>query len=122
MQEVVAQDVFAKSGRGLWYLSLFLVIFVLGSSGVCFTATYLTNKTLIASHSKTTEFDDEIARNSTDRTVLIADILSSNTIRPSIDVRKLVLDFRKAASMANVRLQGFSVKDDTISTTLIATE
>jgi hypothetical protein len=62
---------------------------------------------------------DEVSR---DRKVIITRIEKSNTIRPSIDLKGIVADFYDAASRANVRLQGFSIVNDVISTSLIATE
>jgi hypothetical protein len=56
---------------------------------------------------------DEVSR---DRKVIITRIESSNTIRPSIDLKGIVADFRDAASRANVRLKGFSIINDVIST------
>jgi hypothetical protein len=46
----------------------------------------------------------------------------SNTLRPSLDLVSLIARFREAASTAWVRLKGFSVDHDTITTSLIATE
>ncbi len=56
-----------------------------------------------------------------DRDIIIADILSSTQIRPSMDLKALVRSFRSAATQAGVRLQGFSVKDDILGSTLTAT-
>ena len=64
----------------------------------------------------------EIALVSRDRNVIIAKIESSNTLRPSIDLKWIVNDFYDAATRANVRLKGFSIGNDIISTALIATE
>jgi hypothetical protein len=66
------------------------------------------------------EVQRQITEVSTDRKVIIAKIIQSNTIRPSIDVRGIVASFYDAASRANVHLKGFSIKNDVINTTLIA--
>lgn len=58
----------------------------------------------------------------TDKDVIIANILNSTIIRPSIDLKLLVRSFRLAAATAGVRLSGFSVKDDIIVSNLIATQ
>lgn len=66
--------------------------------------------------------DTQIQTASTDRKIIIAQILNANSIRPSLDINGLVKEFQRAAITANVRLKGFSVSNDTIATTLIATE
>jgi N-acyl-D-aspartate/D-glutamate deacylase len=65
--------------------------------------------------------DADIATSTKDRDIIVADILASASIRPSIDLKGLVRSFRSAAWQAGVRLQWFSVNDDTISSTLSAT-
>ena len=70
--------------------------------------------------SDTRSLDADIATSTKDRDIIIADILASSSIRPSIDLKALVRAFRVAATQAGVRLQGFSVRDDIISSTLIA--
>lgn len=70
--------------------------------------------------SDTRSLDADIATSTKDRDIIIADILASASIRPSIDLKVLVESFRAAARQAGVRLQGFSVRDDIISSTLIA--
>jgi hypothetical protein len=68
----------------------------------------------------TTEQQIQVA--STDRRIIITQILKSNSIRPSLDITGLIREFQKAAIASNVRLKGFNVANDVISTTLIATE
>lgn len=66
--------------------------------------------------------EEQIRLASTDRRIIITQILKSNSIRPSLDITGLIREFQKAAIASNVRLKGFSVANDVISTTLIATE
>jgi len=49
--------------------------------------------------------DTQIQTASEDRKVIIAQILSANTIRPSLDINGLVKEFQRAAVVANVRLK-----------------
>lgn len=53
--------------------------------------------------------------------MIVANILNSATIRPSLDLKTFVRSFRLAAAQANVRLQGFSIVNDTITSSLTAT-
>jgi hypothetical protein len=67
------------------------------------------------------KLDTDIAGSSVDRNIVIAGIIAENTIRPSIDLKNLVTQFRTAAVKANVAFDGFSIKDDVISTNLTST-
>ena len=49
-------------------------------------------------------------------------ILSTNTVPPTINLRGLIASFRDVAAKANVRLRGFNINRDVITTSLIATE
>jgi hypothetical protein len=67
------------------------------------------------------KLDTDIAGASVDRNIVIAKIIAENSIRPSIDLKNLVTQFRTAAVKANVAFDGFSIKDDVISTNLTST-
>jgi hypothetical protein len=69
-----------------------------------------------------TQTQKEINELNQDETIKISSILSDASIRQSVDVAKMVDVFRETALKSRVRFQGFSVKNDIISTTLIATE
>jgi len=74
-------------------------------------------KTDITKTQKAIEVSDiEIGVLSKDRRIVIAKILRENTIRPSIDLKKIVTDFRLASIRANVSFDGFAIKNDTITT------
>lgn len=68
-----------------------------------------------------TKLTTDIETAKQNKSIIIADILSKNLVKPSIELKKIVKDFRDAALKAQVRLQGFSIQDDEISTNLIAT-
>lgn len=65
--------------------------------------------------------DAKIQSGSQDRKVLIANILMTAPIRPSIDIKGLLAQFQKVARESQVRLKGFTVQNDVITTSLIAT-
>ncbi len=83
---------------------------------------YIQTSNIESLHTEITQLEANIQSASADRDVLIANILSSTTIRPSIDLKLLVRSFRLAAANAGVRLTGFSVRDDVMASTLIATQ
>ncbi len=83
---------------------------------------YILGKQIETMKSEIATIDSQIAIISTDRKIVIANILKSNRIRPTIDVKWLIQEFYTAAAKSNVRFKGFSVKNDIITTTLIASE
>ena len=105
-----------------WYLVLALFTFiVVASLGLASYNMYLSG-TLATKNTNLADINQKISEISLDRNVVIANIITSNTIRPSIDLVSLVNAFRNAAPAAHVRLKGFSVKNDVVTTTLISTE
>jgi hypothetical protein len=58
---------------------------------------------------------------SADSRIVIAKIVQESGIRPSIDLKNIVTQFRLAAIQANVEFDGFSIKDDIIATQLTST-
>ncbi len=104
-----------------WFASLGLLALVLLSCLWLWGYQFIAAAQVDTLHTEIANLDTAIATASKDRDIIVADILASATIRPSIDLKTLVRSFRIAATQAGVRLQGFSVKDDMISSTLIAT-
>jgi hypothetical protein len=67
------------------------------------------------------KLDSDIAGSSVDRNIVIAKIVQENTLRPSLDLKNIVAQFRIAAVKANVAFDGFAIKDDVINTKLTST-
>ena len=104
------------------YMSILFAIVVVGMTIGMFLYNTYTAGNISTIRSQITEKQKEIDSVSRDRNVIISKIESSNTVRPSIDLKWLVNDFYDAASAANVRLKGFSIANDVITTSLIATQ
>jgi hypothetical protein len=103
-----------------WIMSLvFLSLTILSCLGL-WGYQFVTASRIDTLQNETQALDADIATSTKDRDIIVADILASASIRPSIDLKALVRAFRVAATQAGVRLQGFSVRDDVISSTLIA--
>ena len=83
--------------------------------------TTMTNASIGSTNKKIDELTAQINTAKQNKQIIIADILGKNLVKPSIDLKKIVGNFMSASSMAQVRLQGFSIQDDVISTNLIAT-
>ncbi len=110
-----------RSSRLGWYLSIVLLISVIaGTVGLSLWNTRLSTQ-ISALKTEITNKEETIRKSHTDKTVLLATILRDTTkIRPSIDVAARLQDFQTIARDAGVRFQGFSIRDDQITTTLIA--
>mgnify|MGYP006888934244 CR=1 FL=1 len=104
-----------------WIFSLIIVWIVIVSGVGFFVSNSITSKTLDTNRNTLATLDAEITKLSQDRQVMITKIIQWNTIRPSLDIKGLIASFKDAAIKSNVRLQWFSVVNDTISTNLIST-
>jgi hypothetical protein len=100
---------------------IFFACILLSSIGIFFYGKYQDAK-IDELKQTLTQTQKEINELSQDETIKISSILSDTNIRPSLDVAKMVDVFRETALKSRVRFQGFSIKNDIISTTLIATE
>ena len=122
MQENTHHIALPTKGRTALYLSVaLLIIMIAGSLGLYGYDMYLTRE-IATQKSMITDTEKQISEIARDRDIIITKIAESNTIRPSLDLRTLITQFKAAADEENVRLKGFSVKNDTITTSLIATE
>lgn len=121
MQENSNQTPVIKASQFTWYLSIvFFLTVVTGIVGMYLYGAYLDGK-ISSEKGDITAIEKQISEIGQDRKMLITQIVMGNTIRPSLDLKNIVTQFRVAAAKADVGFQGFSIKDDTISTTLIAT-
>jgi hypothetical protein len=105
-----------------FYLSLMILLAMIGLSIGFFFYNLALDRSIEAQKNAISETRKNIEEVSRDRKVIITRIEGSNTIRPSIDLKGIVADFYDAASRANVRLNGFNITNDVISTSLTATE
>ena len=123
MQDVVAPNPpLSRPKSWLWYISIIFFLVVLwGCLGLYGYGFYQENQ-ITKLKTELTSLESTVATLSSDRKTVIANILNGDTIRPSIDLKNLVSAFRLTATKEQVRFQGFSVKNDVISTSLIATE
>lgn len=121
MQELNTNPILQIPSQSAWKASIILLIFVLLASAGLFAYQIMRGIELTTLTSTIQDREAHIASGSTDRDIIVAGILSSSTLRPSIQLGRLVSDFRAVASSARVRLQGFSVADDRISSHLIVT-
>ena len=123
MQEIKEQNSLIIGPRKtIWVLSTLFFLMVLAASGWLFFLGQYTKQSNGAIQDEITEIENQIEVLSKERKVLIANIIKNNTLKPSLDLWGLIGAFKNAASLSNVRLKGFSVSGDTITTTLIATE
>lgn len=121
MQEIKQNPLIKQPSQFPWMASIVACSLTLLSIGWLWWYQFVTASTIDWLNSEITKLDNDIKASSLDRDIIIANILSTATIRPTIDLKALVRGFRVAATQAGVRLQWFSVKDDIISTMLIAT-
>jgi hypothetical protein len=121
MQELNQTPTIQKPSQATWKASIALLVFTLLASVGIFAYQIVLGQQLTTLTATTRDTEARIASGSTQRDIIVAGILASSTLRPSIDLGRLVSDFRAVAASAHIRLQGFTVSDDRISSHLIVT-
>ncbi len=123
MQEIHSTQPIVPQMSQLTWLSSIIVLSVVIIAIFSLTIhDYYRQWTIADMENQITTMDRDLQVGNDDRDIIVANILSSSPLRPSIDLKALVKWFRLAAATAGVRLNWFSVADDTISSTLIATQ
>ncbi len=122
MQEIKPNHIIQEPSRFSWFSSLIVLCLTFVSTWWLYGYQFIAASNMESLNVEITQLESSIQSASTDRDVLVANILSSTNIRPSIDLEVLVKMFSLAAANAWVRLSGFSVRDDVITSTLIATQ
>ena len=95
----------SKKSNFTLYLSLILIVAVIGGYIGFFFYNISLEKNIADKNDAIARVDKQMADISKDQDIVIRKILLSNTIRPSIDLRGLLAQFRDAANKANVRLK-----------------
>ncbi len=110
-----------QPSRFPWFFSLTLAALI-GTASIALALYNLyLDREIRTLNTEIISINSKISLASVDRKIVIAQILRSNAIRPTLDINGLITQFRKVAESSNIRLKGFNVANDTISTTLIAT-
>lgn len=104
MQETPT-SIIREPSQFAWLASLSLLTLTLVSCLALWGYQFVTASRLVTLTVETQAIDADIATSTKDRDIIIADILASSQIRPSIDLKALVRSFRVAATQAGVRFQ-----------------
>lgn len=105
-----------------WILSLSLFALVVFWSVGLAVYNFSLDRQIAGTRRAIANTNTQIQLISTDKKIIITKIIRSSALKPSLDINGLIKRFRSAADMSNVRLSGFNVSGDTISTNLTATE
>ena len=122
MQEIKHVPVSESPNNFNWLASIVLLSTTLLSIWGLFIYSFIQESSIENTQNEILQLESDIRSASTDKNIIIANILKSTTIRPSLDLKGVVDSLYKTAAWARVRLQGFSVKEDLLNTTLIATQ
>jgi len=121
MQEHKLNQITQEVSQFSWIASIALLVATLVAIIWLKTYIYIQENNIVSLNTDITQLESDIQSASTDKDIIVANILKSSTIRPSLDLEAFVSAFNRAAALAGVRLQGFSITNDTVSTGLIAT-
>lgn len=101
-----------------WILSIgaFLIVTIIGT--LLYAYKFVQTSRISWLQSEISWLETKITEASKDKKIAIANIVSKNQIRSSIDIKKLVLTLRDIASKHSVRLTWLSIQKDTITSQL----
>jgi hypothetical protein len=122
MQEIKQNQIIGEVNRFSWITSLVIASLTVLSIGGLFWYQFFQNSHIESLNEDISKLELNIQSASKDKDLIVANILTTTIIRPSIDLKLLVRSFRLAAATAGVRLSWFSVMDDTITSNLIVTQ
>lgn len=122
MQETKQNPTFWETSRFSWFASLTIFSLTILAIWGLYAYQYVMTSSISELTAEIAQLEDNIHTASNDKDVIVANILSSTTIRSSVNLKTLVSSFRSAANAAWVRLSGFAVQDDIITSSLIATQ
>lgn len=100
------------------YLSIGFLILISIISIMLYVLSGFSERSVTKMREEIGQIDTRISDVSKDPSIIIAKIVQDNSIHSSIDLKNIVTYFRSAAIKANVVFNGFSITDDTITTTL----
>ncbi|MBX9809565.1 hypothetical protein K2X92_04220 [Candidatus Gracilibacteria bacterium] len=122
MQEIKQTHLSKEPTNLPWIISITTLSVVLISVISLYGYTFYQDRTISNIQGQITKLDEDIKIGSADKDVIVANILSSTNIRPSIDLKSLKKGFEQSAAVAGVRLKGFVVNNDILTSSLIATK
>ncbi len=105
MQEIKKPTIISEPSRFSWFASLALLGIMFVSIIGLHIYQYFRVSSIESLHTEITQLDSSIRIASTDREVIIANILSSTMVRPPIAIRDIVKSFRNLATQTGVRFQ-----------------
>ncbi len=107
--------------KNSWYISLWLLVSVVTITLGMAVFGYFQKWEIVSLTDQIHNLQSSIDEAAKNKDILIAKILDEGNIRPSIDLKKQIGNFKTIATDAQVEFQGFSISNDHIKTTLIAT-
>lgn len=121
MQETKPNTILQEESQLTWLASIIILWTILASILGLYGYTYIQDNTISRLNTEITQIESEIQIASSNKDIIVANILNSSSIRPSLDLKTLISVFRKSAAIAGVRFKGFSVNTDMITSSLVAT-
>lgn len=107
-----------KESNISFYVSIIFALFVALSIAVFSYLIHVSNQNVSLIQSDIQNIEQQIQSTSNDSQIIVAKILTENSIRPSIDLKNIIKNFRTVAAVENVWFDGFAIKDDVITTSL----
>ena len=117
--QVATQGVQKESAKAFNF-SLVALVAVAVITAVFFALSTLTQSQISGKNDEISSIKSKISVIEADKKNIVASIIASNKLSPSVNLSKLLSDFRAVASKYQVAFQNFAIKNDEITTNLIA--
>ena len=116
--QVATQGVQKESAKAFNF-SLVALVAVAVITAVFFALSTLTQSQISGKNDEISSIKSKISVIEADKKNIVASIIASNKLSPSVNLSKLLSDFRAVASKYQVAFQNFAIKNDEITTNLI---
>ena len=117
--QVATQGVQNESAKAFNF-SLVALVAVAVITAIFFALSTLTQSQISGKNDEISSIKSKISVIESDKKNIVASIIASNKLSPSVNLSKLLSDFRAVASKYQVAFQNFAIKNDEITTNLIA--
>lgn len=118
--QFLAQNTEKKEKANAFFLALWALGLTIAVSITFYALAFFTNSQISGKQSEIDSVKSKITILEADPTNSIAAIISNGNIKPSINLTELIKNFNQIAQRYEIGFQNFSIKDDSITSNLIA--
>ncbi len=122
MQEIKKDHIIPQPSSFSWISSITIFVITLIAIIAFYVFQYMSISSIKNSKVEIAKLDAIIQSWSLDKDVIVYNIMKSTVIKPSMDLKWLVRDFRLTAANSGLRFSWFNISNDILTTKMIATQ